>query len=836
MSNPANVEKIVAVKYQTSWPGVDPMNAHNPTDVAARRTLYSVSGVPNSVLDGNFYNGGPTGWNQSMLDSRAGNLSPFTVDLKAIYGPDSTTLDVEVKIKAVVAVTGNLVAQIAIVEEEIIFANAPGSNGEKEFYDVMKKLLPSSSGTALSGNWAAGDSIVLTESWTHSNVYDVTTLKAVAWVQNTTTKEVLQADGEHFKSNIAPLSNFKADHIYISPGTTVNFRDKSSYYPTSWTWDFDASNKGGVTPKTSTAKNPSSTYSNLGDYNVELTTVNQYGTHSATKSTYIHVIECQDIGFDIQMDDYAGTVSWEVTNDTSGEVLAEGGGYPNVSGGQLISESLCLGEGCYTLRMHDAAGNGICCVSGNGSYTITNKSQSNTVLATGGQFAFEDSIQFCVSNAIIAPVADFTSDKNSICEHNLIKFTDNSTNEPTAWLWTFPGGDPATSTLKNPIVDYPTDGVYSVTLKATNNVGNNTDTKTSFITVDNGPTVDAGADIEVCTNNAASINLTGNVTLATGVVWSTSINANLSSTTNLTTTYSPTQGDYNKGFTVITLSSTGNGTCIAATDKIKIIYTVNPVVDAGSDITICETDTNAFLTGLVTTSTGGVWSGGNGSYINDSAISTNYLIDPADILAGNITLTLTSTGNGICNAVTDDVKITIKSSPEINAGVDQGLCPGSNAILSAVFSGSTSVQWYTNGTGNFSPSSALPSPIYVPSTDDLLLDSLTLTVLTTGNGACELSADTLVLKIECEGINDMLNNQFNVYPNPASSTIYLDSKGVEVVSVNLINSLGEVVKTFDVKSKSEKIALSINDVTNGTYILNINTKEGMAHKPVTIQK
>ena len=836
LNTAGNEDKIVAVKYQTSWPGVDPMNAHNPTDVADRRGLYGVSGVPNSVLDGNYYNGGPTGWNQSSLDSRVGVLSPFTVDVKAIYGPDSTTLDVEVKIKAAVAVTGNMVAQIAIVEKHIGFASPPGSNGEKDFHDVMKKLLPSSNGTALSANWAAGDSIVIMESWTHSNVYDVSELKAVAWVQNTSTKEVLQAKGEDFKSNIAPLSNFKASHIYVSAGTTIDFRDRSAYYPTGWTWDFDASNKGGVSPKTSTLKNPSSTYNNLGDYDVELTTVNNYGTHSATKAAYIHVIECQDIGIDIQMDNYAGTVSWEVTNDTSGEVLVSGSGYPNVNGGQLISESLCLGQGCYTLRMHDAAGNGICCVSGNGNYTITNKSQANTVLATGGQFAFEDSVQFCVSTAIIAPVADFSSNKSSICEHNLIEFTDESTNNPTAWLWTFPGGDPSTSTLKNPIVNYPVDGIYAVTFKAFNNVGDNTVTKNSFITVDNGPTVNAGSDIDVCTNNAGTINLSGSVTLATGVVWSTSINANIASPTSLNTTYTPTQGDFNKGFTTITLSSTGNGSCIAATDKIIINYTAIPEVDAGLDITICETDTAAVLTGLVIGSTGGAWTGGNGSFIDASATSTNYIIDPADLSAGNVTLTLTSTGNGICNAVTDDIKITINDSPEIDAGVDQGLCPGSNAILSATFSGSTSVQWYTNGTGSFTPSASLPSPIYIPSSDDLLLDSLTLTVLTTGNGVCEGSLDTLVLKIECEGINDMLNDKFNAYPNPAANTIYLDSKGVEVISVNLINTIGETVKTFNVNTNSEKITLPISNVTNGTYILNIFTKQGIAHKPITIQK
>ena len=43
---------VVAIKYQVNWPGVDPMNADNPTEVLDRRTFYQVNSVPNSALDG----------------------------------------------------------------------------------------------------------------------------------------------------------------------------------------------------------------------------------------------------------------------------------------------------------------------------------------------------------------------------------------------------------------------------------------------------------------------------------------------------------------------------------------------------------------------------------------------------------------------------------------------------------------------------------------------------------------------------------------------------------------------------------------------------------------
>jgi hypothetical protein len=49
----ANSSKAVSVKYQVSWPGTDPMNAQNPTEVASRVAYYGVSGVPDARMDGN---------------------------------------------------------------------------------------------------------------------------------------------------------------------------------------------------------------------------------------------------------------------------------------------------------------------------------------------------------------------------------------------------------------------------------------------------------------------------------------------------------------------------------------------------------------------------------------------------------------------------------------------------------------------------------------------------------------------------------------------------------------------------------------------------------------
>ena len=60
--------------------------------------------------------------------------------------------------------------------------------------------------------------------------------------------------------------------------------------------------------------------------------------------------------------------------------------------------------------------------------------------------------------------ADFTSDITSACGEGTVSFSDMSEGDITSWLWTFEGGDPATSTEENPTVLYNSVGSWDVTL------------------------------------------------------------------------------------------------------------------------------------------------------------------------------------------------------------------------------------------------------------------------------------------------------------------------------------------------------------------------------------
>ncbi len=84
----------------------------------------------------------------------------------------------------------------------------------------------------------------------------------------------------------------------------------------------------------------------------------------------------------------------------------------------------------------------------------------------------------------IIPVSvAFSQDKSEILEHETITFMDNSTGNPTSWNWNFEGGNPSTSSEKNPTISYGNEGTYSVSLTASNADTSDELTKTNFITV-----------------------------------------------------------------------------------------------------------------------------------------------------------------------------------------------------------------------------------------------------------------------------------------------------------------------------------------------------------------
>jgi len=84
--------------------------------------------------------------------------------------------------------------------------------------------------------------------------------------------------------------------------------------------------------------------------------------------------------------------------------------------------------------------------------------------------------------APVLPTAAFSASETNVEAGSTISFSDGSQHANT-YTWTFEGGDPAVSSSKNQDVVYATEGTFTVTLKVTNSDGEDTETKTDYITV-----------------------------------------------------------------------------------------------------------------------------------------------------------------------------------------------------------------------------------------------------------------------------------------------------------------------------------------------------------------
>lgn len=329
-----------------------------------------------------------------------------------------------------------------------------------------------------------------------------------------------------------PIADFSANKTTVAINETVSFSDESSFAPTSWAWDF-----GDGT--TSTEQNPTHEYTEVGTYTVQLTVENENGSDTEIKENYITVeqgIICTSDPCPIETDnDFTETsipyytsqpMSYQVNTPidlcltikcpetTSVEV--------NIYGNYSVNANANITSIDINGLSNLPAGLS-CCLSG--TYMESGEYQSLHIYGTPTEVGeFNINISGAINGNVTTPVnmalnnrqltfasgivlnitqdptalyADFVASATRITEGETITFTNLSQNAG-AYLWTFNGGNPITSSDENPSVTYAEAGMYSVTLKAAASTvelltNAATETKENYIIV----TAPSGSDIDV---------------------------------------------------------------------------------------------------------------------------------------------------------------------------------------------------------------------------------------------------------------------------------------------------------------------------------------------------
>lgn len=215
---------VIGIQDHVNWPGPsDPFYLLTSTEVGGRRTYYNVNGVPSNFSDGASTGTASLGALQAAANERLLADSPFALTVTHVV--NGANIDVTVTIDAVgVVPSGNLKVQVALSETAIHYATAPGTNGETDFYNTMRRMMPDQNGTTLT--ITQGQQQVLHLSTPVVAAWTLANIRSIAWIQNDDTHEVLQAATSEVRPAYAFYFGSLAAADVVPQGTMRDFEAK----------------------------------------------------------------------------------------------------------------------------------------------------------------------------------------------------------------------------------------------------------------------------------------------------------------------------------------------------------------------------------------------------------------------------------------------------------------------------------------------------------------------------------------------------------------------------------------------------------------------------------
>lgn len=156
------------------------------------------------------------------------------------------------------------------------------------------------------------------------------------------------------------------------------------------------------------------------------------------------------------------------------------------------------------------------------------------------------------------------------------------------------------------------------------------------------------------------------------------------------------------------------------------------------------------------------------------------------------TYIVTMTDSAQCGVSRDTIVVTaFTSSIDANAGSDTTICTRRNYVfLRGTVQAATGGQWI-GGTGTFDPGRTSLNPVYYPSAAETAAQSVTLRLVTTGNGSCAPDTDAVVISIKPTPVPNFIGDdtvcQYKIYPysfvsDVNDSIIYVGLQGGYLVN------------------------------------------------------
>ena len=203
LGQPVVGTQVIKINYHLNFPANDPFNLDNPADPSSRALFYNIISTPKSILDGSKDAADRpfTAWSRKSYGTRSLQLAQAILTT-TVNPPANGAINISVKVEAVFDLPANTILHVAVLETGVPLGSLSTAQkalvltGESQFNNVLKRMIPSASGTAF------GTPLPKKGIRTFSNIQwtpDLGKLYApsndlaiVVFLQNESTKEIYQ--------------------------------------------------------------------------------------------------------------------------------------------------------------------------------------------------------------------------------------------------------------------------------------------------------------------------------------------------------------------------------------------------------------------------------------------------------------------------------------------------------------------------------------------------------------------------------------------------------------------------------------------------------------------
>ena len=185
-----NEEKFAMIFYHPMAYENSPLYLFNPKDQDIRRDFYQVTYTPFSVI-GSLFQGNSEEVNESIMNNEY--YKPAGFEIEASYHIEDEMLYSKVKTESFSDFSQETLSLfVVLTEDHVGFEQPPGSNGEKDFYHVMRAFLPNGQGTRLDNQYEGATFSTELSYRLQDTGIDTTGIRLLAFVQDPESLEIYQ--------------------------------------------------------------------------------------------------------------------------------------------------------------------------------------------------------------------------------------------------------------------------------------------------------------------------------------------------------------------------------------------------------------------------------------------------------------------------------------------------------------------------------------------------------------------------------------------------------------------------------------------------------------------